>query len=158
MSSRGPNEILKYLAGILLADTTIDTFCQDNFSKSISVFVGEDETQLPSDEICPLAILKVSGREMAANNTLCNASAAITLAIKDKTDNVMTQTDSGAWYYPGNDLIDEFYQIVCKVLINAPQHSSGAYVINIDSGPPDVPSFPVFKAFAALSIQYDSDF
>lgn len=53
-----PYEALNYVRAKILADGDIDAFCQATYGKSVSVFIGLNELDLPSEDSAPYVILE----------------------------------------------------------------------------------------------------
>ena len=159
MSTRGVYEYLEYVGNSLISDVDIAAFCTTNFRRTLKVFIGQDESQLPSDELCPMIIMTSGGRGTTGNDHLKTRSARLTLAIADDITKVAkASTTNGPVKFPGLALLDEFADLTAKALVNLAAHSSGYYVSEIGDGPEDAINFPVYKAFLGLQITLDSSY
>lgn len=156
--SRGIYEYLEFVGAALIADATLRTFLMANFKKTLKVYIGQDESDIPSEELCPLIVIVAGGRGTAGNNLLKTRSAKLTIAMRDDMDNKKEVVSTGLTTFPGLALLDEFADLVARALVNLAAHSSGYYVSDLSDGPDDQITFPVYKAFLGLQIQLDSDF
>jgi len=151
----GIYDALEYIAGILTADSAIETFCQTKFGKSLRVFIGQEETELPSVEELPAVIMIAGGRSLEGGDNIKARSAKITKAIfydaENDTANLITTVS-------GVKILDEFSDLIDKTIVNAPIPASGAYSFQVVDGPNDHIKKPVYSAFSGLSVQIDSNF
>ena len=156
--SRGIYDYLEFAGNALFVDTTIRAFCQLHFEKNLSVFIGQDETDLPSEALCPMVIITGGTRGNSESRNLKTRSAGVLIAIRDAMTAEKEANTTGVVVFPGLAKLDELADMISKALVNLPLHPSGAYVSDLEEGPPDVIEFPVYKAFIGLSIMLDSEF
>lgn len=153
--AKGIYEYLEYAGGKLIADATIKAFCQTNFNRTLYVFVGQEESDLPSEDFCPCVIFTGGGRGLTGNDHLKTRAARAGMMIKHEAKKAATST--GVVTYPGLTLLDEFSDLISKALSNLDPHSSGYYISEVVDGPEDRIEHPIYKAWVGLSIQLDSD-
>lgn len=156
--ARGIYEFLNYVGQTLTTDSDIKAFCEANFGKNLSVFIGEDESLLPTDENCPCVLIKAGGRGLAGGEHLKNRSAKITICIKDSIENEPYEVYSGVKTFPGLALLDEIEDLITETIENIPLHPSGYYISETTEGQEDQIQFPIYKAFLGLTVTLDSDY
>lgn len=147
---------LEYIGAALMADTDIIAYCQANFNKHLSVCIGQDESQLPPDEDCPMVVITAGARGFSNNNNIKNRSAKIGVFIRNETRT--TPNANRVLTYAGAMQIDVLTDLIAETINNLAAHSSGYYVSDLSDGPDDVINFPIFRAYFGLAIQFDSDF
>lgn len=153
--AKGIYEYLRYAGDALISDAAIKTFCQNNFDCTLTVFVGQDDSDLPSEDNCPCVILTAGGRGLTGNDYLKVRAARVGMMLR--VDEKKEATSTGLVTYPGLTLLDEFADLVAKALSGLAAHSTGYYVSEVVDGPEDRIEHPVYKAWIGLSVQLDSD-
>lgn len=156
--STGIYTALKYIGEKLISDAAIDAYCKLKFGKSLSVFIGQDESDLPSEDDAPLVIMTAGGRGLEGGDHINSRSARITKVVKDRLSSKKETLSTGVVFYPGLDLLDEFSDLIDKTITNIPAHSSKEISFQLTEGPDDQIQFPVYKAYAGLTVQIDSNF
>ena len=153
--SRGLNEFIEYLAGVIAADASLKTWCQTTFGQAHTVMVGVDPSDYPQIETyAPLVILNHGTRGVTDDIEMQSGSVRAACVIKDTNKLALS---SGIWKHTGPQRLDDFTNLVMKLVLNSIK-SDNYYFQSISSGPDDVIAPPLFQSFFGIEIQFDSDF
>lgn len=152
----GIYDFLAWVGDKLKKDADIAAACQELYSKDLTVLVGQDESQLPSDELSPMVIFIPAGRGMTAGNYVKTRGAAVTIGTKGSNDRLMKLDDNEVMIYEDAAKHDVLADLIINKLSELPKHPSGYAVSDVSDGSPDSINFPTFRAFAYLQVQIDS--
>ncbi|HDM08699.1 MAG TPA: hypothetical protein ENF97_01070 [Candidatus Omnitrophica bacterium] len=136
-------EVLEEIRAALLNSQDIDNFCQTNYGKSLKVFLGADERDLPEISNCPFVLLDRGSIDFSEGNTYRDSACEFYLFIAIYQE--QTIDDGRGVVYSGINEIDELSQMIRQEICNSiyPVLFEEETVIGIN---PDLPlrRYPVY--------------
>lgn len=144
----------QHLAGLIAKDADVETFCRAKFSKSVTVWIGEDDREQPEITNCPLVVLTISGCQNSPDVEMGTRQIRFGLAIQDTSKHAANA--DGVMEYPGYPILIDFFELVQRVIDKARDPKETCEFSPV-SGPDDSLEPPTFRAWFGISVNFDTD-
>ena len=149
--------LLTNIQTALVGNTTLDTWCDTNYSKAVKVFIGTDMREPPGESDDPCVGLyparQTSGYgEEAITKTICVSCEVFN---DDKTNATNGTTGATSTIYDGVTELEQFRQAVLTVVKGMSDSDRGGRIDKVDTVYEVVAFFPQFTCDMFMEIVED---
>lgn len=142
-------DITEFIADKVIENADIETYCQDNFSQSVLVFIGVDNENPPSEIDFPCLIIEPTVKNIGTNDTNFDYEIVLHLAIKG---NEKPLKEGNKITYDGVYKIEELGSIITQMMKNEFSVNTNMDTYDLSFYQDEINSFPVYSGVIVVSM------
>lgn len=141
-------DITEFLSDRILASSEVDYYCQNNFHKSLMVFVGVDVNNPPQIKTLPALIIEPTVKNIGEKASSFDYEMAISIGIEGKDEPTI---DGNKVLYDGVYKIEELGDLIVELIKNEFSLHTNMDTYDVTFYQDEINAFPTYSGVVLVS-------